>query len=220
MHDLYRLFLPLHRYRSPRCHDRIASELPACDVTQQHCVSPWRGQRFYPLGRVDRVACDRVGQVFVRAEIAHHDLTVVNADADEEWDRKDLSQRIGNLLDAIDHRQGAGRRMIHTVTQGGRRTKGDEDLVTHELVDHTSMHADHLCHHLVVGVEQGDDAIGWHRLADGGEAAQIAEQQGDVDLLAMKQGAGFSFETAAYYVLGAVPDEEVQCLLQFVIELA
>ena len=140
-------------------------------------------------GDVYAVADDRVVEAAGGADVAGDDAGGVDADADGEG-RSALGGEFGvEGFQGGFHREGGGEGAVGVVAVGHRGAEEGHDRVADKLVDDAAVGFEGGAHAVEVAVEEGEEFGGGELLAEGGEAAEIGEEDGDLAFLATEGGA-------------------------------
>ena len=100
------------------------------------------------------------------------------------------------LLDCLQDAQAGADGALRVVLVRDRGAEDGHDRVADELLDRASVALDLLPQPGVVGADAGADVLGVGRFGGGGEADEVAEEDGDDLALLLEEGAGCSVSGA------------------------
>jgi hypothetical protein len=156
----------------------VAEEL-AGGAGEEDVVARLPGHRLDPGGDVDGVADDAVVEAAAAADRAGHHPARVDADADRE-------QAGVAVIDDLRHLHRAAHGAIGVVGVALGRPEDREQPVADELVDVTTVTGDDRDHGLELGVEPGYELLRVRLCGEAGEVPHVAEEDGDVNLEALR----------------------------------
>ena len=148
------------------------------------------GLALQPGAQVDVVADDGVVEAQMGTQVAHDHGTGVDADADDEVRHFHLVPDRLKGVDFPHHIQGGPAGPLGVVFLGHRRAPDGHDRVADVLVQDAVVGEDDGRHLIQVGVEGMGEDLRLQPLGDGGEAANVGEEDGQLLLLAAQAQIG------------------------------
>ncbi len=144
---------------------------------------PSGGLSTQPLGEIRHRSDSRVVEAFLKADDA--DRRVALCDSDRELQVvPEPPPSLGQLLETVAHRHRHSRCLRRRVRARERVVEEHHDAVAGKTLEGPIEAADQVSERSVVLAQDGHEVLGLDRLREGGEAAQVAEQHGDLAAMA------------------------------------
>ena len=140
-------------------------------------------------GDVHAVADDGVIEAAGGADVPGDDAGGVDADADAEGGFAFGGEFGVEGGEGFFHREGGGEGAVGVVALGYGSAEQRHDRVADVFIDDPAVRFEGEAHAVEIAVEEGDDRGGGEVFAEGGEAAEIGEEDGDLAFFAAEGGA-------------------------------